>query len=357
MKKQLFPLLGFGLLLCACSSSSTKTTNPKELTTTQVPKEPIEKIPPFTLELPDGYTLLGDATGDLNKDGIAEKVLVVNTDELGNMGTKRALLVFKNNGKDWNLWHRAKGPVLPSEHGGVMGDPFESIAIDGGTIVVKHFGGSRSKWSNTHRFRFQNGNWELIGATLIQELPCEEKETFDYNLASGQVIYTHVQQACENGDNPQTIKIIAEEKFISKKAVLPVMNGFIPGSIYAIHPTKEICIPEANCTDYLAPIDLRELVGTYTLGGHHESWALTIQPVGNTVAVKYYLIDGMLPPKERMLAELFVPKVMEEFVVTKDGLISSDLGKGRYRSSAGEATIVFEEIKSHISDQLELTRE
>jgi len=191
---------------------------------------------------------LDDATGDLNKDSIAEKVLVVNTNELGEMGTKRAVLVFKNNGKDWCLWHRATGPILPSEHGGMMGDPFESVTIESGTIVIKHFGGSRSKWYSTHRFRFQNGNWELIGATLVQELPCEEKETFDYNLSSGQVVYTHVQQACENGEKLQVVKIIAEEN-------------------------------------------------------------------------------------------------------------SSDLGKGRYQNVDGEATIIFEEIKSHIADQLELTRE
>ncbi len=364
MKKQLFPLVGLSLLLSACPSSTTQTPKPKAPTTTQVPEItdtpdiPIEKkLPPFTLELPDGYTLVDDATGDLDKDQIAEKVLVVNTDEQGDMGTERALLVFKNKGTDWHLMHRARGPVLPSEHGGMMGDPFESVVIERGAIVLKHFGGSRSKWHNTHRFRFQQDNWELIGTTLVQELPCEEKETFDYNLASGQVIYSHVQQSCENGDHPQVLKILAEEKFMDKKASLPSMNGFVPGSTYAKHPTKDICFPNPNCQDYIVPMDLSDLVGTYTLGGHHESWALTIQPEGESFSVKYYLIDGMLPPKESMLSDLFTPKIMKEFVVSKDGLISSDLGKGRYRSSAGEATIVFEEIKSHISDQLELVRE
>lgn len=358
MKKQFFALLGFSMFLYACHSHTVETPTEKLPIVSQVPDIPTQKkVPPFTLEFPDGYTLLDDATGDLNKDGIAEKVLVVNTDELGEMGTKRAILIFKNNGQDWHLWHRATGPVLPSEHGGMMGDPFESVAIDNGTIVLKHFGGSRSKWYNTHRFRFQKGNWNLIGAKLVRELPCEEKETFNYDLASGQVIYSHVQQSCENGGNPQIVKIIDEEKFVDRKANLPIMNGFVPGSTFAKHPTKEICFPNSNCQEYLVPMDLNELVGTYTLGGHHESWALTIQPEGEAIIVKYYLIDGMLPPKESMLSELFTPKIMKEFVVTKDGAISSDLGKGRYQSSAGEATITFEEIKSHISDQLELSRE
>lgn len=358
MKKQFFALIGFSTLLYTCHSHTAETPTEKSPIASQISDVPTQKkVPPFTLEFPDGYTLLDDATGDLNQDGIAEKVLVVNTDEIGEMGSKRVLLVFKNNGKDWHLWHRATGPVLPSEHGGMMGDPFESVAIDDGAIVLKHFGGSRSKWYKTYRFRFQKEKWELIGAKLIQELPCEEKETFDYNLSTGQVIYSHVQQTCENGDKPQVMKIVSEEKFVDKKASLPIMNGFVSGSVYAKHPIKGICFPNSDCQEYVVPIDLNELVGTYTLGGHDESWALTIQSEGEEVIVKYYLIDGMLPPRESMLAELFTPKIMKEFVVMEDGAISSDLGKGRYQSSAGEATITFEEIKSHISDQLDLTRE
>ena len=69
--------------------------------------------------------------------------------------------------------YKAIGGVLPSEHGGMMGDPFEGLSIDRKCIVIHHFGGSRDKWKYTHRFRNQNRDWELVGSTIQFGAVCD----------------------------------------------------------------------------------------------------------------------------------------------------------------------------------------
>ena len=142
--------------------------------------------------------ILTEAIGDLTKDGIDERVVIRNTSEVGDFGIIREILIYNWEDEHWVLWHTSTGAVLPSEHGGMMGDPFEGVSIERGCIVFKHFGGSRDKWNYTHRFRFQNNNWELIGATIVVGAPCDQWETLDYNLSNGDVVYTIEYGECEN---------------------------------------------------------------------------------------------------------------------------------------------------------------
>ena len=350
-------LLAFSFLLFSCPSQKTNTIDKPNIPAKLPIVEAPPKIPPFEMELPDAYTLLAEATGDLNKDKLPEKVLVLNTGKIGDMGEERMILVFKVKDQEWQLMHRATGPVLLSEHGGLLGDPFQSIAIDRGAIVVKHLGGSRDKWNYTHRYRFQNNKWELICATTIKEAACTYRETFDYNLSTGEVAYNHIKQTCEDGTVAKTVAIIANDNFMYKMPKRPSLNGFIPGSLYAIHPTSGKCVPESNCYDYQRPVDIKEIVGIYTLGGHHESWALKVVPKGTDIEVKYYVIDGMLPPQLAEIDKYFTANRLDPFDLNwTDGTFDSELGKGRYRSSAGIQTITFFDIGSHIEDQLVLTK-
>lgn len=175
----------------------------------------------------DGLEELAIATGDLDKDKVAEKVVVYDTKREIEMGTEREIHIYKKKNGNWRLWHKSIGAVLPSEHGGMMGDPFESLSIERGAIVIKHFGGSRQKWNYTHRFRYQKSSWELIGTTINYGSPCDYFEDFDYNLSTGKYIYTKEVQECE-GDNPKTTDKSNKEAR-KKLSRLPKMDGFYPG--------------------------------------------------------------------------------------------------------------------------------
>ncbi|UBH29557.1 hypothetical protein [Aeromonas enteropelogenes] len=173
--------------------------------------------------------VIGEAMGDLDKDGIDEKVIVLDTGLDGEIGTQRTLLIYKKKQDKWVLWHSSQGPILDSAHGGMMGDPFISVDIQRGAIVIDHFGGSRHKWSYTHRYRFNNKAWYLIGATINYGAPCEGFFNFDFNVMTGKAIYKTYQDGCIDEEVASNFK--TEQKEISVPVTKPIdMDEFYPGS-------------------------------------------------------------------------------------------------------------------------------
>ena len=180
---------------------------------------PIENVP-------TEYTLLAEATGNLDNDTIKERVIIYDTKREVDMGTEREVWIMKRKQKDWEVIEKIVGGVLPSEHGGMMGDAFESLRIERKCIVISHFGGSRDKWGYTHRFRKQNNAWGLIGCTISFGAVCESWTTFDYNLSTGKAIYKVETENCET----EAIKITANKVLKNKLAKLPCLSGFYPGN-------------------------------------------------------------------------------------------------------------------------------
>jgi hypothetical protein len=134
--------------------------------------------------------------GDLNGDGRPDAALVITSGEAG-VNAKgestfvKHVLVLALRGSDGKL-HRSvvsDAAVLDGNEGGVFGDPFDSLLIERGAVVISHYGGSRDRWSYTHRYRFQNGQWMLIGLTLgnTDTLDLEHFDDQDINLSTGLV--------------------------------------------------------------------------------------------------------------------------------------------------------------------------
>ncbi len=203
-----------------------------------IPCNSQENIVSGGIQTPTSFTLLDETAGDLDNDGISEKVIVYDTEKETDMGTERQLYIYKKTNDQWTLWKKSVGAILPSQHGGMMGDPFAEISIERRCIVIHHFGGSRQKWNYTHRFRYQSGDFQLIGATVHFGSPCDYFFSFDYNLATGKVYYEEETEDCEN-ENATTEK----ETITRKLEVLPTMNGFYPGN-------NEIQLPKSKTTVY-----------------------------------------------------------------------------------------------------------
>ncbi|WP_378184079.1 hypothetical protein [Aquimarina sp. SS2-1] len=178
-----------------------------------------------TINTPKYFRILDETEGDLDKDEIPEKVIVYDTEKNTDFGTERQIYIYKKNKDRWQLWKKSVGAILPSEHGGMMGDPFVGISVERNCIVINHFGGSRQKWNYTHRFRYQNGAFELIGATVNFGSPCDYFFIFDYNLSNGKIHYKKETEDCENENSK-----IEKEEMIRKLETLPTMNGFYPGN-------------------------------------------------------------------------------------------------------------------------------
>ncbi len=144
-----------------------------------------------------GYTILAQEEGDLTKDSIAEKVIVFNTDDSTDFGTIREIDIYKKSDNKWSLLASSKNAIGRSEDGGMMGDPFESIEIKDGILIIKQSGGSCWKWFKTDKYRFQNNAFELIGYTNIYGKACEYFENVDFNLSTGEIIYNKDYEYCD----------------------------------------------------------------------------------------------------------------------------------------------------------------
>lgn len=196
-----------------------------------------EVINSESFKIPESFKILDQAEGDLDKDGIPEKVIVYDTENETDMGTERQLYIYKNNNENWELWKTSVGAILPSQHGGMMGDPFEGISIERNCIVIAHFGGSRQKWNYTHRFRFQNGDFQLIGATVNFGAPCDYFFNFDYNLSNGKIIYEKETDNCEDENSE-----VDKKELIRKPKIFPIMDGFYPGNTQFTFPNSETTV-------------------------------------------------------------------------------------------------------------------
>ncbi len=100
-----------------------------------------------------------------------------------------------------------------------------------------------------------------------------------------------------------------------------------------------------------------QILGLYSLGGHHESWLVLIdQGDQGQLTAQMAVVDGMLPPAEDLAQQFedfqFQPFFKFDFD-EKTQTFTSDKGNGLYDKT--NTTISFFEQKSHISDTLTLT--
>lgn len=168
------------------------------------------------------FEIIDEKTGDLDKDGIDEKVIVYETNEKTDFGNVREIQILKNKSGKWVEWKKSKNAVLKNEEGGMMGDPFQGIDIENGILKIHFFGGSSWKWSFSDKYRFQNNQFELIGYTSTYFKLCEYWETDDFNLSTGKMISKKEYEKCENGE--QEIYKRENETFYKKGINITLEN-------------------------------------------------------------------------------------------------------------------------------------
>jgi hypothetical protein len=158
-----------------------------------------QKIP-----VPENYSIVDTVTGDLDKDGRKELVVAFNTSkDDGVDGVPRELIIYKLENKGWTIWKKSRQALYGSRDGGMMGDPFGEIKIENGILLISQNGGSSWKWDYTDRYRYQEGEFYLIGYISNYGKPCEYWQEVDFNLSTGKMIVKKEYEDCEKSD--QTI--------------------------------------------------------------------------------------------------------------------------------------------------------
>ena len=170
----------------------------------------------------NGFEIIVEKTGDLDNDGIDEKVIIYETNESTEYGNIREICILKSINGKWIDWQNSRNAVLKSEEGGMMGDPFEGIEIKSGILSINFFGGSSWKWSYTDKYRFQNNQFELIGYTSTYFKLCEYWNSVDFNLSTGKLNSKKEYEKCENQE--QEIYKKENETFYKKGIHITLQN-------------------------------------------------------------------------------------------------------------------------------------
>ena len=100
--------------------------------------------------------------------------------------------------RKWIIWKQSIQALYNSRDGGMMGDPFGEIEINNGILLISHNGGSSWKWGHTDKYRYQNGEFYLVGYVSNYGKPCEYWTNVDFNLATGKMLVKKEYEDCEH---------------------------------------------------------------------------------------------------------------------------------------------------------------
>ncbi len=106
--------------------------------------------------IPTGYTLLDAENGDINRDGLIDKIIILQLIKEGNASEEKRPLIILLRKKNGKLAEAARNDniVLSYDMGGIHGDPYHGLTIKKGFFTVEHFGGSAWRWNYTSTFYF-----------------------------------------------------------------------------------------------------------------------------------------------------------------------------------------------------------
>ena len=176
------------------------------------------------IPLPENYSVIDTVWGDLDKDGINELVVAYNTQKTKDIyeNVSRELIIYKKEKNQWMVWQKSEQSLYDSRGGGTMGDPLGEIKIKNGILLINQRGGSSWKWEHTDKYRFQNGEFYLIGYTSISGRDCEYWEKVYFNLLSGKIIFKKEYEDCETLE--QEIYKRENEMFYKKGISISLKN-------------------------------------------------------------------------------------------------------------------------------------
>lgn len=148
------------------------------------------------LPVPNGYEIIRETTGDLDKDGINEKVVIYNTADSTVWGIVREIQILKLSKGTWTEWKKSRNALMNGEDS----EPYDLLSIvkiENGILVIGHEGGHIGKWHYTDKYRFQNNQFELIGHTSYFAQICEFITDLDFNISTGKIKYKNEFVDCE----------------------------------------------------------------------------------------------------------------------------------------------------------------
>ncbi|MET3038525.1 hypothetical protein ABXT08_20745 [Chryseobacterium sp. NRRL B-14859] len=195
--------------------------------------------------IPEGYKKIAEAKGDLDKDGQDEIVWAFDTDIIaseiqhssGKKDYQRVFYILKNTDNGLKIWKENSTLLFSSETGFYPEDNILELGIKNNSLNVRQqfFTNSRHTQSYKHTFRFQNGDFYLIGSQDTFDDTCDFSFTDAINFSTGKVVIDKEYSSC---DEETKVPKNFHKEFTYKLQPLIKMNHFkigehkikIPGS-------------------------------------------------------------------------------------------------------------------------------
>lgn len=193
-----------------------------------------QNLKPFSI--PKGYKKVTEVKGDLDKDGKDETVLVFDTDKTasdyerapGKRDYKRVFYILKSEQNQLKIWKENSTLLYSSGMGFYPDDNILNIQIKNNCLTVEQnfFSNSRHTQTSKHTFRYQNGDFYLIGSYDHFADTCEFDITHEINLSTGKVIVDREYSSC---DDDRKVPENMYKEFIHKLKAPIKMEGFKMG--------------------------------------------------------------------------------------------------------------------------------
>lgn len=163
--------------------------------------------------IPKGFVLSSTSIGDLNKDGVDDKVLLVKGadkgafvkneyGELVDRNRRGIIVLFKKDNQYEQVLKNLNCFSSENEDGGVYYAPELSLEIGKGNLYVNYAHGRYGYWKYT--FRYRKGDFYLIGYDISEGGEVIDKETSINFLSKKKQVKVNTNLSAEGGDEEFT---------------------------------------------------------------------------------------------------------------------------------------------------------
>ncbi len=189
--------------------------------------------------VPKTYEKILETKGDLDKDGKDEIAMIFNTNLREEVSGRKLYILKHVNGK-LKIWQENSTLIFDSKEGFYPSENKLEVIIKNNSlnILQSYYTNSRHSDTAKYTFRFQNGDFYLIGASIRFDDPCEFNFKNEVNFSTGKVIIDNKFSDCDDSSDRKIPENYYKE-FTHEFPKLINMNDFRIG-------VNEIKIPNST---------------------------------------------------------------------------------------------------------------